>query len=99
MNRRKNQLWRNSLNGNKGKGEWSWLGKKEDEVSRGNQLQMRLMSQNIRGLGGRIKKSATRELVIKEKVDFLCLQEMPWKSVACWEEVPVEFLDCGRVCW
>lgn len=36
---------------------------------------MRIASFNIRGLKGRKKKSAVRDLVVKERVDFLCLQE------------------------
>lgn len=36
---------------------------------------MRIIILNIRGLGGRSKKSEIRELVAKEKVEFLCLQE------------------------
>lgn len=38
-------------------------------------LLMRMVSFNTRGLGGRVKRSAVRELVASEKVDFLCLQE------------------------
>lgn len=36
---------------------------------------MRIISFNVRGLGGSIKKSAVRELVVNEKVDFMCVQE------------------------
>lgn len=42
---------------------------------------MRIVSLNIRGLGGRIKKNSVRELVIKEKVEFLCLQETKLEAV------------------
>jgi hypothetical protein len=36
---------------------------------------MIISSFNIRGLGGRVKRSKVKELVFKEKVDFLALQE------------------------
>jgi hypothetical protein len=36
---------------------------------------MIICSYNIRGLGGRVKKSLIRNLVLKEKVDFLAIQE------------------------
>lgn len=34
-----------------------------------------MISLNIRGLGDRKKRSVVRELVVKEKLDFICLQE------------------------
>lgn len=36
---------------------------------------MRIASINIRGFGGRIKRSSIRELVNTERVEFLCIQE------------------------
>lgn len=36
---------------------------------------MKIASFNIRGLGGRVKKTAMRDLVVKEKLDFVCIQE------------------------
>lgn len=38
-------------------------------------IPMWIASINIRGLGGRIKKSVIRELVCSKKVEFLCIQE------------------------
>lgn len=37
---------------------------------------MRIVSFNIRRLGGKIKKRTVKELVFKEKVEFICLQEI-----------------------
>jgi hypothetical protein len=34
---------------------------------------MIISSINIRGLGGRVKRSMIKELVLKEKVDFLAI--------------------------
>lgn len=36
---------------------------------------MKMASYNIRGLGGRIRRSAIRDLIKKEKVEFMCIQE------------------------
>ena len=36
---------------------------------------MRILSFNIRGLGGKVKKKAVRELLSKEKIHMLCIQE------------------------
>lgn len=36
---------------------------------------MRITTYHIRGLGGRIKKSAIKGLIAKEKLDLICIQE------------------------
>lgn len=36
---------------------------------------MRIISFNVRGLGGRLKKWVVKELIVKEKAEFVCLQE------------------------
>lgn len=42
---------------------------------------MRIASLNVRGLGGKVKKRAVRELIGKEKIEFMCLQETKLDSV------------------
>lgn len=65
----------NSQIGKRGmvKGEWLW--RNQRRLRRCRQVVMRIVSFNCRGLGGRTKRSTVRELVCKEKVEFLCLQE------------------------
>lgn len=36
---------------------------------------MKMISWNVRGLGGKVKKRAIRSLISSEKSDFLCMQE------------------------
>ena len=36
---------------------------------------MKLMTYNVRGLGGRVKRKALKQIVMKEKVEILCVQE------------------------
>jgi len=38
-------------------------------------LMMKLISMNIRGLGGRIKRKYISDLIKKQQVGFICLQE------------------------
>jgi hypothetical protein len=42
---------------------------------------MRTCSWNVRGLGGRIKKKKVKELILREKVDVLAIQESKLASV------------------
>lgn len=42
---------------------------------------MRIASYNIRGLGGRIKRSAIEKLVREEKLDFICIQETKMEKI------------------
>lgn len=42
---------------------------------------MRLCSYNIRGLGGAAKKQEVRKLIVKQKLDLLCLQETKLENV------------------
>lgn len=50
---------------------------------------MKIMSYNVRGLGGRVKKRVIRELVQKEDVGVLCIQES--------KVVKVELRLCGEL--
>lgn len=36
---------------------------------------MKLVSYNIRGLGGRVKKIEIRDVVMEDKMDLVCIQE------------------------
>lgn len=40
---------------------------------------MKMLSYNIRGLGGRVKKSKIRNIVVKENIEFVCIQEQRWR--------------------
>jgi exonuclease III len=42
---------------------------------------MRICSWNVRGLGGRIKKEKVKELILREKLDVLAIQESKLASV------------------
>lgn len=42
---------------------------------------MKLISWNIRGLGGKVKKGEIKVLVNLEKPDFLCVQETKMENV------------------
>lgn len=50
-------------------------------LRRSKLLSMRIISYNVRGLGGRRKKWAVKEMVAKEKAEFVCLQETKLESV------------------
>lgn len=62
---------------------------------------MRIININIRGLGGRIKKREIRELVEKEKVEFMCIQETKMSSIdqrlACvlWGNIECDWIFSG----
>jgi exonuclease III len=43
---------------------------------------MIVSSFNIRGLGGTVKKLAIKDLIIKERVDFLALQETKLETIS-----------------
>jgi mannosylglycoprotein endo-beta-mannosidase len=64
---------------------------------------MIVCSYNIRGLGSRVKRSLIKELVLKEKVDFLAIQETKLEAISdgicfslwggedcCWAFLPSE---------
>lgn len=36
---------------------------------------MRILSYNVRGLGGRVKRKVIKKLIQKEEVDVVCIQE------------------------
>lgn len=42
---------------------------------------MKIISYNIRGLGGRVKRRKIKELVRAEKIDFICVQETRKEAV------------------
>lgn len=48
---------------------------------------MRIVSMNIRGLGDREKRTVVRDLISKERVDFICIQE-----------TKLEFMDDRMAC-
>lgn len=50
---------------------------------------MKLVSYNIRGIGGQAKKAAIRKLIREESIDLICLQET---KVELW------ILDCVQAC-
>lgn len=42
---------------------------------------IKLVTYNIRGLGGRVKKKEVKELVRSQKPDLLCLQETKMEGI------------------
>lgn len=45
------------------------------------QFQMKLISYNIRGLGGKVKKKEIQKLVREQKPNMLCVQETKMEVV------------------
>lgn len=43
---------------------------------------MIVLSYNVRGLGGRVKKRTIKELVFSQKIDFLAIQETKLEAVS-----------------
>ncbi|KAK2449253.1 DNA-(apurinic or apyrimidinic site) endonuclease [Trifolium repens] len=43
---------------------------------------MIVLSLNIRGLGGRVKRRRVRELIREHKVDFIAIQETKMESIS-----------------
>lgn len=42
---------------------------------------MKIVSFNVRGLGGRVKKRELKKLVNKEKLDMICIQETQFEYI------------------
>lgn len=57
---------------------------------------MRMMSFNLRGMGGRVKWKFVKNMVIKEEIQLLCLQETKRETInketcqALWGDHEVE---------
>lgn len=44
-------------------------------------LVMKIVTFNVRGLGGRVKKRELKKLVKREKLDMLCVQETKLENI------------------
>jgi len=42
---------------------------------------MKLISMNIRGVGGSMKRKYLGDLITKEQLDFVCIQETKYKEL------------------
>jgi len=64
---------------------------------------MKLISMNIRGLGGKIKRKYISELIKKQQVGFICLQETKCeqiskeKSYQMWGSNEIDWIEVGAV--
>lgn len=56
------------------------------------QFQMKLISYNIRGLGGKVKKKEIQKLVREQKPNMLCVQETKMEVVD--RKVCAQLWDC-----
>ena len=63
---------------------------------------MKIISMNIRGVGGSNKKKYLRELIKKEGADLVCLQEIKCKKMVMkeifklWGSNEVEWIENGN---
>jgi len=64
---------------------------------------MKLISMNIRGLGGRIKRKYVSDLIKKQQVGFICLQETKCEHISkercyqIWGSNEIDWIEIGAV--
>lgn len=64
---------------------------------------MKILSYNIRGLGGILKKKEIREVIEKERVDFVCIQETKKDAIdrklveSIWRYGEVDWVYAGAM--
>jgi len=62
---------------------------------------MKLISMNIRGLGGRIKRKYINDLIKKQQVGFICLQETKCEHISkercyqIWGSNEIDWIEIG----
>jgi len=62
---------------------------------------MKIVSLNIRGLGGSIKRKYIRDLISKEHVEMICLQETKCSDISkengflLWESNDIGWIEVG----
>lgn len=68
-----------------------------------SRVDIKILSYNVRGLGGRVKREVIRQIIQKEEVDVVCIQESKltkFDSKVCnevWGDKEVEWREVEAI--